>query len=73
MTARDLNRADARKILFETRIAVETLNHLAIAGVLHADQANELTLARLTAMENAVHGLVDMLGDYALQLPEEET
>jgi hypothetical protein len=73
MTAPDLTRADARKAIEQTKRALGGLNHLAIAGAAHADQMSMSTMTRLTTAHGAILELINVLGQSALQLPEEET
>jgi hypothetical protein len=69
---RDLTRADARQAIKDAKRALGGLNHLAIAGLLQAD-GDLSTMAKLVATYDLTVTLVDdILGLFALQLPEEE-
>jgi hypothetical protein len=70
-TGRDLNRADAVQATQDAYRAVGVLNHLAIAGVLHIDDADYCTqLTLLTKMDEVLRGCIECLSEAALQLPE---
>jgi hypothetical protein len=72
MTDRDLTRADAERALEQVRHALGGLQHLAIAGVLHTNDSPAQPMCRLVSTFDAVGVLVDILGEWALQLPEVE-
>jgi hypothetical protein len=69
---RDLTRADARHAIQEARRTLGALNHLAIAGTAHVDEMGVSTATMLASVRGAALELINVLGQAALQLPEED-
>lgn len=69
MAAKDLTRTDAEHAIDHTLRALAVLNHLAIAGMLHADQANPTNMQSVIDSFEAAERAVEALGDWALRLP----
>ena len=71
---RDLTRADARDAINETKRALGGLHHIAVAGMLNEGEDLIARMSGLVATRDLiVHLIDDILGRFALQLPEEET